>query len=131
MNNSSTNPLPKEIRASSIKEAQRIYINLMYKNNSPIVMSSLPDSITKIDSLIAKRLRHFRENQYRGTITVSRQDFVDDFNSIARAQRVDADLTHFRWRKYEEGVNPPHEVLYVLRIMGLDLNWLYQSTRQG
>lgn len=84
----------------------------------------------KFNEQFGKRIRYFRTDVYRGKLSVTRKDFVDDLNSVGRSLGIDIDMTTNRYRKYEEGVNPPHKVKYILARMGFNMKDLYRDIRE-
>lgn len=84
------------------------------------------EKLSDLDQKIGGKIRHFRENVYRGGLGVSRPEFVEDMNRMSKRLAIDYDLNVERYRKYEDGFNPTKEVLIILQALGCDLNWLYR-----
>lgn len=91
-------------------------------------MSHYPQ-ITAIDELIGQRLRHFRESLYASK-HITRKEFVEIINTKARVIGIDFETTLYKYRKYEEGINMPNELLLVLKLLGINLNWMYDYSSE-
>lgn len=91
-------------------------------------MSDYPH-ISSLDELIGSRVRHFRESTYANR-KVTRAEFVEIINQKAIIIGIDYQLTLYQYRKYEDGINMPNELLLILKLLGLNMNALFDYSNE-